>query len=41
MINNYSRVTNASSGWLTDAQMATDGYESIFSIDFNKKGIID
>ena len=38
---NSSGVINGSSGWLTDAQTTSNGYESIFNIDFNKNGIID
>ena len=44
---NYIQSTNSSGvmttgiGWLTDAQTTSNGYESIFNIDFNKNGIID
>nr|WP_225866746.1 hypothetical protein [Prochlorococcus sp. RS50] len=38
---NSSGVMTTGSGWLTDAQTTSNGYESIFNIDFNKNGIID
>ena len=38
---NSSGVINDNSGWLTDAQATSNGYESIFNVDFNKNGIID
>ena len=38
---NSSGVITSGSGWLTDAQTTSNGYESIFNIDFNKNGIID
>ena len=31
----------AGSGWLTDAQTTSNGYEIVFNVDFNKNGIID
>ena len=38
---NSSGVITSGSGWLTDAQTTSSGYESIFNIDFNNNGIID
>ena len=38
---NSSGVITTASGWLTDAQTTSSGYESIFNVDFNKNGIID
>ncbi len=38
---NSSGVITSASGWLTDAQTTSNGYESIFNVDFNKNGIID
>ena len=38
---NSSGVITSGSGWLTDAQTTSNGYESIFNVDFNKNGIID
>ena len=29
------------SGWLTDAEATSNGYESIFNVDLNKNGVID
>ena len=34
-------VMTTGSGWITDAQTTSNGYESIFNVDFNKNGIID
>ena len=38
---NSSGVMTTYNGWLTDAQTTSNGYESVFNIDFNKNGIID
>ena len=38
---NSSGVGTIGTGWLTDAQTTSNGYESIFNVDFNKNGIID
>ena len=38
---NSSGEIGAGSGWLTDAQTTSNGYESIFNVDFNKNGVID
>ncbi len=38
---NSSGIINSSSGWLTGAKTTSNGYESIFNVDFNKNGIID
>ena len=33
-------IRTSHTGWITDAQATSDGYESVFNIDFNNDGSI-